>query len=284
MLPPLGPLLLLVAAPTAPITVNLTSSVLALEVATFNASAGTPTAPSSVSPSAHLFCGGVGGYNVPPASVTLVCEARGATVSRVHFASYGTVGCRWGTANRDGKPNCDYTAALLSRGGAGCTDAAVQALRSAKTGGPPRSQGCSAPDALQVFRTACAGKPRCTVDERAFADPCSGLFKSIFVQASCSTGLGHVRVSAHGGETPTASGSSMVTSLRFAQSAATPGFGFVANNIQNPPNGESRTSIWNAGAYTPATGGVLHSRGSSADGAWARITDVRMGSAATEAW
>ena len=68
------------------------------------------------------------------------------------------------------------------------------------------------------------------------------------------------------------------------QSAATPGFGFVANNIQKPPNGESRTSICNAGAYTPATGGVLHSRGSSADGAWARITDVRLGSAATEAW
>ena len=61
MLPPLGPLLL-AAASTAPITVNLTSSVLALEVATFNASnsSGTPTAPSSVSPSARLFCGGVG--------------------------------------------------------------------------------------------------------------------------------------------------------------------------------------------------------------------------------
>lgn len=275
-------LLLAVNSPTAPIVVNISSSVLALSIATFNSSTDDTPPGTAVSPSGTVFCGGVGGYNVPPASVTLECEAPGATVSRVHFASYGTLGCQWGTANRDHKPNCDYTRALLSRGGAECTNKAVQALRFAKTGGPPRSQNCSAPTALNVFQTACTGKSSCTVSEKVFPDPCTGLFKSLFVQAECTSGMGHIHVPAHGQSVPVAS--SMVTSLRFAQSAATPGFGFVANNIQNSQNGESHTSIWDAGAYTPATGGFLHSHGHSTDGAWARIVDIRLGSTAKEAW
>ena len=71
--------LLAVNSPTSPIIVNLSSSVLALSIATFNASTAPGAPGSSISPSGAVFCGGVGGYNVPPASLTLATALAGAS-------------------------------------------------------------------------------------------------------------------------------------------------------------------------------------------------------------
>ena len=145
-------------------------------------------------PSALSFCGGVGGDSPDREGkgerrVVLACDTPGATIANVSYASYGTFFCHW----KD--ENCAYTSDSDIFPGT-CDD--LQPMANSTGAAPARVSSCSLVSAAATVKSRCLGKGECSLSQGpptfpSSADPCPGIYKSLFVRASCSDGsLGHV--------------------------------------------------------------------------------------------
>lgn len=170
--------------------------------------AAPPKPPTSTreGPLGSPFCGGVGGKEpAEPESANdvleLQCEAADAVIENVSFASYGTAGCEWDPSVpkslrvetselRPERGNCRYSNTLLT---AGCGSQVAA------------NSSCNAPNSLASTSKLCVGKRSCLVANGAptfSSDPCYGIFKSLYVVARCSKGMGRVSVHSKGGGGP----------------------------------------------------------------------------------
>jgi hypothetical protein len=267
----------------------LNSSLLQVELTTPGTTRNGGTAPSS--PSLPTFCGGVSGPGLLRAraeqpdvhTLRLSCDSAGATIAKIEYASYGTFGCTW-----DGT-NCRYADTLLHNWTTStCTAANVLRLGNTSCS----TQGI----ASSLFAPRCVGKPECSfdcsVDGKDFPkDPCVGVFKSIFVQASCSHGTGKVTVlgGGHGAAGPSHN-MPFLSTLRINAGGSIPGAGFtrslVDGNGAQGANRLSTTGIWASApgssdvVYHPATAGRVLASGATS----VTVGGIRLGETATEQW
>jgi hypothetical protein len=137
-----------------------------------------------------LVCAGIGGPEPPHRALNLSCVAPGAVIQEVLLASYGTMGCNFRAGN------CEYDdealVGLTTTGAVAspCSEAAVRAAnRSAN-----RRQPCFDGGSTARVAAACEGRPHCVLAQGDPAlwpsDPCPGTYKSLYVQARCSSGAG----------------------------------------------------------------------------------------------
>eukprot|EP01051_Picozoa_sp_SAG22_P007382 SAG22_NODE_518_length_9512_cov_5.735897_4_plen_968_part_00 len=271
-------------APTA----KLANEMLQLEV-TSTAGSAPPTKPTGSSgPSLSTFCGGISGPGLmlkqPDIhSLSLSCNEPGATIAKIEFASYGTFGCTWAAGN------CQYDrAALLHNWTAqSCTVPRVLSMQ---------NTSCQSPGiAAKLVAPRCVGNAQCSfdcsVDGSDFPkDPCTGIFKSIFVQAQCSHGTGKVTIGAAIAPSRPVS-TSFISALRLSAEASTAGAGFTRSIVDRNAahtNQLSHTGIWVAASgaadaeFHPATGGKIVT--TSSDASSVTVDDIALGKVAKEQW
>ncbi len=153
-----------------------------------------PPPPVVMGPVATSFCGGAGGQEFsggPYTQVVLQCLESDAEIAEISWASWGTFGCE----QKSGIDNqCQYTAKqLLNQWTDGtCTPKRFAEVANVSAVPCPHT---NLSRAEEILRRACQGKRSCAVDLSSVTfpdDPCFGVYKSLFVAASCSKGNGRV--------------------------------------------------------------------------------------------
>eukprot|EP01050_Picozoa_sp_SAG11_P004811 SAG11_NODE_317_length_10836_cov_7.445469_7_plen_277_part_00 len=183
--------------------------------------------------------------------------------------------------------NCQYDRFVLLHNWTAQSCTVANVLRMQNT-------SCQSPGiAASLFAPRCVGQAQCSfdcsVDGKDFPrDPCTGVYKSIFVQAQCSHGTGKVAIgSAAASSKPV--NTSFISALRLNAEASVPGAGFTRSIVDGDAthaNRLSHTGIWAApsaaadATFYPATGGrVVYSDASSVT-----VDGIALGEIAKEEW
>ena len=151
-----------------------------------------PSLPSTTGPKADHFCGGVGGQELnggPYQQLELRCAEPGATIAAIDWASWGSYGCQEGPSR-----NCHYPTELLLKQWVegSCTPQRFATVANASAVPCPHTNHSQV---MGIVTHGCVGKQMCQVELSAVtfpADPCFGIYKSLFVAAHCSSGEGSV--------------------------------------------------------------------------------------------
>jgi hypothetical protein len=114
-----------------------------------------PPVPVPPTPQASLFCGNCADGGAPPLplnKLVLSCGTKGATITSIDFASYGT------------PQGFDNICGKWSKG------------------------ACDAANSSAIVKALCLGQPACTIypNTTTFGDPCYGTVKQLVVEARCS--------------------------------------------------------------------------------------------------